>query len=90
MYSTKRDKKRHAEKTKEVTDELQRVLKVKGMMCEHCEARVKKALEALPQVESAEPDFKTGTVEVVLKTAAENEVLKKTVENEGYKVLVIK
>jgi Cu2+-exporting ATPase len=65
-------------------------LKVKGMMCEHCEARVKAALEKLPQVECATADYRTGLVEVELREAAENRILKKTVENEDYKVLGIK
>lgn len=90
LYSTKRDRKRHGKKTTVMADEKKRSLKVKGMMCEHCEARVKKALEALSQVERAEPDYKTGMVEVVLNSTMENKALKEAVENEGYKVLAIK
>ncbi len=91
-YSTKKDKKRKQRKETESAGEetLQRTLKVKGMMCEHCEARVKKALEALPQVESAEADHKTGTVDVVLKATVDNKILKQTIEREDYKVLSIK
>lgn len=90
LYSTKHDRKRRVGKTAEAAGQLRRTVKVKGMMCEHCEARVKKALETLPQVETAEADHKTGTVDVLLKSAIENGVLKKTIENEDYKVLAIK
>ncbi len=92
LYSTKRDKKRQqkVEKVPATEESLQYTLKVKGMMCEHCEARVKKALEALPQVECAVPDHKTGLVSVELNEAVEARILKKAVENEDYKVLAIK
>lgn len=90
LYSTKRDKNRNAGKKTAVADELRCTIKVKGMMCEHCEARVKSALEALPQVASAEADHKTGTVDVVLKSAVEHKILKQTIEHEDYKVLAIK
>ena len=92
IYSTKRDKKRKQQKpvVANGTEALQRTVKVKGMMCEHCEARVKNALEALPQVESAKADHKTGMVDVVLHVAVDNKVLKQTIEHEDYKVLAIK
>ncbi len=92
LYSTKRDKKRRQSRRKEQTasNELARTVKVKGMMCGHCEARVKKALEELEQVESAKADHTTGTVEIVLNAAIDNKVIKKTIEEEGYKVLTIK
>ncbi len=92
LYSTKRDKKRKQQKpvVANGTEVLQRTVKVKGMMCEHCEARVKNALEALPQVESAKADHKTGMVDVVLHVAVDNKVLKQTIEHEDYKVLAIK
>jgi len=92
LYSTKRDKKRRGKHRMENAEEgvLRRSLKVKGMMCEHCEARVKKALEALPQVECATADHTTGLVTVELREAVEARLLKKTVEEEDYKVLSIK
>ena len=62
-------------------------LKVKGMMCAHCEARVKKALEALDGVASAEASHETGTVTVTLSKSVGRDVLKKTIENEGYEVV---
>lgn len=92
LYSTKRDKKRRRQRgaTAESADALQLTVKVKGMMCEHCEARVRSALEALPQVESAKADYETGTVDVVLKSAVDNTILKQAIEHEDYKVLSIK
>jgi Cu2+-exporting ATPase len=92
LYSTKRDRKRRQSRrgVQTVSNESLCIVKVKGMMCGHCEARVKKALEALAQVESAKADHTTGMVEVVLNAAIDNKVLKKTIEEEGYKVLAIK
>lgn len=91
-YSTKRDRKRRMKNDTEIStgETLRRTIKVKGMMCEHCEARVKKALEELWQVESATADYHTGLVEVELRDAVDNRTLKKKVENEDYKVLGIK
>lgn len=92
LYSTKRDKKRqqNSENSSDMTEVSCYTMKVKGMMCEHCETRVKKALEALPQVDCATPDYNTGLVEVKINGAVDFKVLKKTVENEDYKVLGIK
>ena len=56
------------------------------MMCPHCEAHVKKALEALPQVMLAEPSHQTGTVKLTLSAEISDEVLCATVEKEGYKM----
>ncbi len=92
LYSTNHDKKRRTKTaTKAAGGEvLQYTLKVKGMMCEHCEARVKQALEALPQVECATADHNTGLVTVELKETVDAKFLKKAVEAEDYKVLSIK
>ena len=59
------------------------------MMCGHCEATVKKALEALEQVETAEVSHEAGTAVVTLKSDISDDVLKKTVEDKDYKVLGI-
>ncbi len=56
-------------------------------MCGHCEARVKKCLEALPQVSKATVSYKTGTALVSLNTEIPDAVLKKTIEDQGYQVL---
>ena len=92
LYSTKHDKRRQQKPATRTVgaDVLQRTLKVKGMMCEHCEARVKQALEALPQVGCATADHKTGLVEVELIGTIDTRILKKTVEAEDYKVLSVK
>ena len=67
--------------------EMTKTLKVEGMMCMHCEARVKKALEALEGVVSAAPDHEKNECVVVLNGEVSDEVLKKTIEDQGYKVL---
>ena len=62
-------------------------LKVEGMMCGHCEARVKKALEEIDGVVSAEVSHEKGAAVVTLSTEVPAEILKKAVEDAGYKVL---
>ena len=68
---------------------MTKTLKVEGMMCMHCEARVKKALEAIPGVESAVADHSAGTAVVTLSTPLADEALKAAVEAQDYKVLGI-
>ena len=65
---------------------MTKTLKVEGMMCGHCEARVKKALEAVPGVESAVADHTAGTAVVTLNAPVADEVLKAAVEAQGYEV----
>ena len=69
--------------------EMEKTLKVEGLMCMHCDARVKKVLEALPEVEEAVANHETGMVQVTLNAPVADEVLKKTVEDQDYKVLEI-
>lgn len=66
---------------------MTKTLKVEGMMCPHCEARVKKALEAVEGVESAVADHNAGTAVVTLKAAVADDALVKAVEAQDYKVL---
>ena len=66
---------------------MEKILKVEGMMCPHCEAHVKKALEALAGVEEAVPSHVKGEVVLRLSADVADSVLKETVEKEGYKVL---
>jgi len=66
---------------------MTRTLKIEGMMCPHCEARVKKVLEAMEGVASAEVSHKEGTAVVTLSAKVSDEALKKTVEDAGYTVL---
>ena len=65
---------------------MKKTLHVEGMMCCHCEARVKKALEALPEVHEAVVSHETGTAVVTLNADVANETLKKAVEDQDYKV----
>lgn len=68
---------------------MTKTMKIEGMMCGHCEARVKKSLEALDQVQEAVVSHETGTAVVTLKADVDDSVLKKTVENQDYKVTSI-
>ena len=65
---------------------MKKTLKVEGMMCGHCEARVKKALEALPEVDEAVVSHEAGTAIVTLNAEVADDVLKKAVEDQDYKV----
>ena len=90
MYDAGKDKKintDHKKSKERIT--MEKTIKIEGMMCGHCEATVKKALEALPQVEAAKVDHTAGTAVVTLKDDVEDEVLKKAVEDKDYKVVSI-
>ena len=65
---------------------MTRTMKIEGMMCEHCEARVKKALEKLEQVESAQVSHTNGKAVVTLKTPVEDALLRQAVEDQDYQV----
>ncbi len=94
IYSTKHDRKRSraargrvkANNSKE-DKSMEITMKIEGMMCGHCEATVKKALEALPTVESADVSHEKGTAVVKLKEQTDFAVLKKAVEDKEYKVI---
>ena len=77
------------EETMKEDKTMKKTLKVEGMMCMHCEARVKKALEAVPGVESAVADHDAGTAVVTLSAAVEDEALRAAVEAQDYKVLSV-
>ena len=66
---------------------MEKTMKIEGMMCPHCEARVKKTLEDMAQVTEAVVSHVEGTAVVKLAEAVENDVLKKIIEDQGYKVL---
>ena len=68
---------------------MKRTIKIEGMMCPHCEARVKKALEALPGVTEAVASHEAGTAVVTLSEPVEDEALKKAVEEQDYTVVGI-
>lgn len=66
---------------------MEKVFNVKGMMCPHCEARVKQSVESLPQVASAVADHKTGTVMVTLTEAIADEAIEQAITSQGYEVV---
>ena len=70
-------------------NEMTKTITIEGMMCPHCEATVKKALMALPEVEDAQVSHEAGTAVVTLNADAEDAVLAKAVEDKDYKVLGI-
>lgn len=82
IHGERSPKKRESEEEKR----MQRTMKIEGMMCGHCEARVKKCLEALPEVEKAEVSHEKKTAVVTLLGQISDEVLKKTVEDQDYTV----
>ena len=65
---------------------MEKVLKIEGMMCAHCEARVKKALEAMPEVDEAVVSHKDGTAVITLNQEVSEEALRKAVADQGYQV----
>lgn len=83
IHSAKRDKKIKVKEKKKMT----KTMKIEGMMCPHCEARVKQVLEELPEVESVVASHEKGTAELILNKEISDEILKKTIEEQGYKVL---
>ncbi len=100
MHDARHDKKRTAKhrkvpaepdtiKSKKENTTMKKTMKIEGLMCGHCEARVKKVLEALSQVDLAEVSHETGTAVVTLNAQVDDSVLKETVEAQDYKVLGI-
>lgn len=104
IYSTRRDRKRAAA-IKETTQpqagcgdinirkegeiKMTKTMKIEGMMCGHCEARVKKCLEALDQVTEAVVSHEAGTAVLTLNAEVSDDILKKTVEDQDYKVISV-
>lgn len=68
---------------------MEKTLKIEGMMCGHCEARVKKCLEALAEVTEAVVSHEAGTAVVKLNAEIADEVLTKAVEEQDYKVISV-
>lgn len=87
MYDASKDKKIKS-KVREIKEEktMTKTMKIEGMMCGHCEATVKKTLEAIEGVEGAEVSHENGTAVVTLTAEVADEVLKKAVEDKDYKV----
>lgn len=87
IHDAGRDKKIETKKLEETT--MEKTMKIEGMMCGHCEARVKKCLEALPEVKEAVVSHEAGTAVVTLDRDISDDVLKKTVEDQDYKVISV-
>ena len=84
LHNAGRDKKLKVKHKEEKS--MEKTLKIEGMMCGHCEARVRKALEALPEVEQAVVSHEAGTAVVTLSAEVSDGVLKKAVEDQDYTV----
>ena len=103
IYSTKHDKPlktlgfSSSELKKEISEKfngkrrekMEKTVRIEGMMCPHCEARVKKVLEGLPFVESADVSHKTGEAVVTLSGEMDEATVRKTIEDNGYKVISV-
>ena len=79
----------HKVRAKKEKKKMEKTMKIEGMMCPHCEARVKKTLEALPQVEEAQVSWQEGTAVVKLARKVDNSILKKAVEDQDYQVISV-
>lgn len=77
------------QKSKKDDNAMTKTMKIDGMMCSHCEGRVKQCLEGLSQVSAADVSHEKGTAVVTLSADVSNDVLIKTVEDQGYKVISI-
>ena len=86
IYDDGKDKKI---KTKPSENQFSEIISIKGMMCVNCENHVKSALEAIPEVVSAEADYKTGQAVITLDSAVDDRKIRKAVKAQGYKVLSI-
>ena len=90
IRNTKRDKNYKTENNKEKeVEKMSKTMKINGMMCGHCEARVKKVLEALPEVTEAVVSHEAGTAVLTLESPVADEVLKKIIEDQDYEVVSI-
>ena len=92
LHDASRDHKRknHIKEIKMETTEMEKTMKITGMMCSHCEATVKKALEAIPEVAEAKVSHEAGTAVVTLSAPVDDAVLKNAVEAKDYTVTEIK
>lgn len=91
MYSTKKDRKRKKKQTKrEEVQEMEKTVEIKGMMCGHCEATVKKALEALDGVESAVVSHDNGTAVITVSKDIDEAVVKNAIEEKDFEYVGMK
>jgi Cu2+-exporting ATPase len=88
IYDNRHDKKKLNQNTTNLkeTKNMKKTMNIEGMMCGHCEARVKKALEALAEVDEAVVSHESGTAVVTLNAEIADEQLKNAVEAQDYKV----
>lgn len=94
LYNSSRDRKSGGLKNTDLNitteeSQMEKTMKIEGMMCGHCEATVKKCLEALPEVDEATVSHEKGTAVLKLNADISNETLTKTVEDKDYKVVSI-
>lgn len=89
IRSTRKDKKIKKDHKEKENKTMTKTMKIEGMMCGHCEARVKKALEAVAGVSEAVVSHENGTAVVTLSEAVSDDVLKKAVEDQDYKVISV-
>ena len=89
IYDPAHDRKRVRQKKGKKVKKMTKTMSIEGMMCMHCENRVKKILEAIDGVESAAVSHQTGTAVVTLSGPVADETLKKAVEDQDYQVTSI-
>jgi Cu2+-exporting ATPase len=89
LYGEKEDVIIVEETKKKEVRTMEKKMKIEGMTCGHCEARIKKVLEALPEVAEAKVSHETGTAVVTLNAEVAADALKQVVEAEDYKVLSV-
>ena len=91
IHDAKHDKNLKLKNKEKESEEkhMKKTMKIEGMMCGHCEAAVKKALEALEQVDEAVVSHTEGTAVLTLNADIDDSVLKKTVEDKDYTVISI-
>lgn len=90
IYNSKRDSKIKNKSIKKEQFKMEKTVKINGMMCGHCEAHVKKALEAIAGVSGAEVSHEKGTAVVTLSQDVSNDVLTNAVKEAGYEVVEVK
>ena len=89
VYDERKDHKIKSRKKRKEDKLMEKTMKIKGMMCGHCETTVKKTLEGIEGVESAEVSHEKGTAVVICSSELENEVLRQAVEEQDYRVTAI-
>ena len=89
MHSSKHDRKIKTRQHQKEEKKMEKTMKIEGMMCGHCEARVKKTLEKIEGVAEAQVSHTAGTAVLTLSAPVDDEVLRRAIEDQDYKVLGI-